>query len=153
MISCLCPNAGVILFVSVRWISLGHFFRFEVRSFSLMSDMFFVTQSFGRLLRAFAEMAFSRGLRVSAISAQLHRWAKVVERRVWPHKSILLHFCQPASLKNQQSGDQQSALKLQTIERLNDIKTDELFSMTTKELESILRVPAEARMVYSYLRR
>lgn len=86
--------------------------RYEVKSFSLIADMGFIIQSFGRLLRAFSEIAFSRFARVSTIAAKLLEWSKVVEQRVWPHKSILWHFCDPtstvataASKKKRVSGD------------------------------------------------
>lgn len=70
-----------------------------------MSDMFFVTQSFGRLLRAFSEMAFARSIGVSTLAAQLMQWAKVVERRVNPAGSTLYHFC---AMSDQKGADQVS---------------------------------------------
>lgn len=100
-------------------------------------------------------MAFSRGLRISTLAAKLHRWARVVERRVWDHRSPLMHFCQPASTKSKANSERNdsTALKVHTVTKLDHIRADEVMHMSVREIESIVRVPVEARLVHSYLRK
>lgn len=122
---------------------------------ALVADMLFVIQSFGRLLRAFAELALSRSLKVSSAALTILEWSKVIERRVWKNSLAIEHFCVAADTKaHLQLGEGPAgALKRNTLKKLDGFSESEIRRMTVGELASVLRVPAEAKLVSTYMKR
>ncbi|CAD7954207.1 unnamed protein product, partial [Amoebophrya sp. A25] len=67
--------------------------RKMIQSFSLSSDVNFITQSAGRLFRAMFEITLTRVTGLSNMSESLLEWTKRMEYRMWPDQHMLRHFC------------------------------------------------------------
>lgn len=68
----------------------GYISRIPVEDFALVSDMHYVAQNAGRIVRALLEIAISRKL--ASTSAVLMGMSKAIEKRLWPSEHQLKQF-------------------------------------------------------------
>lgn len=64
--------------------------RLNLEGFSLASDMVYVKQSAGRIMRALFEISLKRGW--AAVAEKCLKWCIMIERRVWATQSALRQF-------------------------------------------------------------
>jgi len=62
----------------------------NVNSFSLISDMNFIAQNAGRVMRAFFEIALKKGF--TSLATKLHNLCIMVEKRLWTSQHPLRQF-------------------------------------------------------------
>eukprot|EP01053_Blabericola_migrator_P000612 Blabericola_migrator_1__611@NODE_114_length_13851_cov_137_870429_g102_i0_p1_GENE_NODE_114_length_13851_cov_137_870429_g102_i0NODE_114_length_13851_cov_137_870429_g102_i0_p1_ORF_typecomplete_len2172_score419_16Sec63/PF02889_16/1_8e58Sec63/PF02889_16/2_6e55DEAD/PF00270_29/3_5e26DEAD/PF00270_29/1_9e03DEAD/PF00270_29/3_7e24Helicase_C/PF00271_31/5_8e13Helicase_C/PF00271_31/7_6e03Helicase_C/PF00271_31/1e14ResIII/PF04851_15/1e12ResIII/PF04851_15/2_3e12AAA_19/PF13245_6/1_2e05AAA_19/PF13245_6/0_00062AAA_ len=137
--------------------------RVILSNFSLVSDTAFIVQSFGRLLRAFSEIAFAKSVNISGVASTLFKLSRVCQRRIWEDQSPLRHFCEASSkmwgashVESSSSG--QAALKLSLVQKLEGtlrqrVNHEEMMNMSVEDIGRITRVPGEAYRLYHYLRK
>ncbi|GJJ07269.1 hypothetical protein Clacol_001469 [Clathrus columnatus] len=68
----------------------GYISRAQLEDFALISDMEYVAQNGGRIIRSLVEIALSR--RWANVCAALINMSKAVEKRMWPYDHPLLQF-------------------------------------------------------------
>ncbi len=64
--------------------------KLALEGFSLKSDMVFVEQNSGRIMRALFEIALKNGW--ACLAKRCLMWCKVIDRRMWPVQTPLRHF-------------------------------------------------------------
>ena len=64
--------------------------QLKLDGFALMSDMVFITQSAGRLMRAIFEIVLKRGWATLAVKCL--ELCKMIDKRMWPTQSPLRQF-------------------------------------------------------------
>jgi pre-mRNA-splicing helicase BRR2 len=110
--------------------------QLKLEGFALMSDMVYVTQSAGRILRAIFELCLKRGW------AQLSRKAldlcKMVEKRIWLSMSPLRQF---------KSFPMEVIRKLERI----DIPWDRYFDLDAQYLGEMVKSPKSGPLIYKYI--
>eukprot|EP01130_Rhizamoeba_saxonica_P011676 TRINITY_DN4859_c0_g2_i1.p1 TRINITY_DN4859_c0_g2~~TRINITY_DN4859_c0_g2_i1.p1 ORF type:complete len:1866 (+),score=443.62 TRINITY_DN4859_c0_g2_i1:728-5599(+) len=97
----------------------------RLRSFSLISDMSYVSQNCGRIFRAFFEISLNNGW--VELSKKLLNMCKMVDKRIWSHLHPLRQF---------------TNLKPGLLNKLDKarISLDSLRDLNNKELQNILSV-------------
>lgn len=108
--------------------------RLKLDGFALMSDMVFITQSAGRLIRALFEVALRRGWAQLAHTAL--ELALMVDRRMWRSQSPLRQF----------SGGILEDI-LVRLER-RDFPWDRMWDLNSQEIGELIRVPAKGKDVH-----
>jgi pre-mRNA-splicing helicase BRR2 len=108
--------------------------QLKLEGFALMSDMVYVTQSAGRILRAIFEVCLNRGW------AQLARKAldlcKMVDKRQWLSMNPLRQFPSfPADL-------------IRKLER-KDIPWDRYFDLSPQELGELVNAPKQGHLIHN----
>ncbi|CAH8533023.1 unnamed protein product [Heterobilharzia americana] len=108
----------------------------KLEGFSLMSDMVYITQSAGRLVRAIFEIVLYRGWAELADNALT--LAKMIERRMWESMCPLRQF---------------KKLPDEVIRKLEkkSISFDRLYDMNHHELGELVRLPKLGRPLHKYL--
>ncbi|CAH8536125.1 hypothetical protein MS3_00004841 [Schistosoma haematobium] len=108
----------------------------KLEGFSLMSDMVYITQSAGRLVRAIFEIVLHRGWAELADNALT--LAKMIERRMWESMCPLRQF---------------KKLPDEVIRKLEkkSIPFDRLYDMNHHELGELVRLPKLGRPLHKYL--
>lgn len=110
--------------------------QLKLEGFALMSDMVYVTQSAGRIIRAIFELCLKRGW------AQLARKAldlcKMVDKRSWLSMSPLRQF---------------KGFPLDIIHKLErkDIAWDRYSDLTAQELGELVSMPKHGKMIFKYV--
>lgn len=111
--------------------------RLKLEGFALMSDMVYVTQSAGRLIRALFEVALKRGW------AQLARgtleMALMVDRRMWRSQSPLKQFGKaiPGSV-------------LKNLAR-RSFPWERMWDLNPQEIGDLIRDPSKGKEVYRHI--
>ncbi|KAF5400264.1 U5 small nuclear ribonucleoprotein helicase [Paragonimus heterotremus] len=108
----------------------------KLEGFSLISDMVYITQSAGRLIRAIFEIVLHRGWAELADNALT--LAKMVERRMWESMCPLRQF---------------KKLPEDVIRKLEkkSIPFDRLYDMNHHELGELVRMPKLGKPLHKYL--
>lgn len=111
--------------------------RLKLDGFALMSDMVYITQSAGRLVRALFEVALRRGW------AQLARTtlelALMVEHRMWRSQTPLRQF-KGAVLED----------ILVRLER-RDFPWERLLDLNSQEIGELIRIPSKGKELFRYV--
>ncbi|EDO07662.1 sec63 domain containing protein [Babesia bovis T2Bo] len=100
--------------------------RFDLEGYALVSEMTFITQNAGRILRALYEIALTNSW--SQLAQRLFDFCKMVERRMW---SVMLPLRQFKSLP------EELILKLER----NDFTWDRYYDLSSVELGELCRQP------------
>ncbi len=108
--------------------------RLKLEGFALMSDMVFITQSAGRLIRALFEVALRRGWAQLAHSAL--ELALMVDRRMWRSQSPLRQF----------GGGIMDDI-LVRLER-RDFPWERMWDLNSQEIGELIRVPLKGKDVH-----
>lgn len=111
--------------------------RLTMEGFALVSDMVYITQSAGRLMRAIFEICLKRGW--SYITKVALEMCKMVERRMWPTMTPLRQFpeCQADIIRR--------------IER-SSLPFTRYFDLDPAELGEDLKSQKDGRFIHSLLR-
>merc|ERR550514_2315179 len=64
--------------------------KLKLDGFALLSDMVFVEQSAGRIMRAIFEICLRRGW--AALALRALQWCKMIDKRMWASQTPLRHF-------------------------------------------------------------
>ncbi|BFZ63546.1 Pre-mRNA-splicing helicase BRR2 [Saitoella coloradoensis] len=107
--------------------------RLKLDGFALVSDMVYVTQSAGRILRAIFEICLKRGW--SAVAKQALDMCKMVEKRMWPTMTPLRQFtlC-PVDV-------------IRKVER-KDLPWGRYFDFDPPELGELIGIPKAGKLVH-----
>lgn len=111
--------------------------RLRLSGFTLMSDMVYVSQSAGRIMRALFEVAMRRGWAQLTLVAL--GFCKMIEHRMWPVMNPLRQFGQLPD---------EVLLKLEKKEGLD---WDRFFDLTEQQLSELLKGPKYASKVHSLI--
>ncbi|ORM42239.1 U5 small nuclear ribonucleoprotein helicase [Babesia sp. Xinjiang] len=110
--------------------------RFDLEGYALVSEMTFITQNAGRILRALYEIALSNSW--SQLAQRLFDFCKMVERRMW---SVMLPLRQFKSLP------EELMLKLER----NDFTWDRYYDLSSVELGELCRQPKLGKTLHKLI--
>jgi pre-mRNA-splicing helicase BRR2 len=108
--------------------------RLELDGFSLVSDMVFIRQSAGRIMRALFEIALKRGW--AALAERCLKYCQMIERRMWSTQSELRQFkvLAPGVLK--------------TVER-KGLTVEKLYPLDSSQIGEAIDHSAARKVVYN----
>ena len=107
--------------------------QLKLDGFALMSDMVFITQSAGRLIRAIFEIVLKRGW--ASLAMKCLELCKMVDRKMWPSQSPLRQF----------KGIPEGILK--KIEKI-EFPWDRFYDLTAQEIGELIRFPKMGKNIY-----
>jgi pre-mRNA-splicing helicase BRR2 len=107
--------------------------QLKLDGFALMSDMVFITQSAGRLIRAIFEIVLKRGW--AGLAMKCLELCKMVDRRMWPSQSPLRQF----------KGIPEGILK--KIEKI-EFPWERFYDLTAQEIGELIRFPKMGKNIY-----
>lgn len=110
--------------------------QLKLEGFALMSDMTYVTQSAGRLLRAIFEIVLRRGW--AQLADRTLALCKMIDHRMWQTMSPLRQF---TKLK------QSIAVKLEKKE----LTWEHLYELSPNELGELIRQPKQGKTLHKYI--
>jgi len=104
--------------------------RLNLEGFSLASDMVYVKQSAGRIMRALFEISLKRGW--ASVAEKCLKWCIMIERRTWSTQSALRQF---------------KVLPDEVIKKLEkkDLTIDRLYDLDTHEVRDRPHFPISSR--------
>jgi len=114
----------------------AHISRAKVKEFSLISDLNYIADNSGRILRALFEFALSRGK--SSLARLLLRYGQMVEHRLWYHRHPLAQFVG------------MHADLLYRLENCN-ASLERLCEMDASDIGHLLRHPRSGDMIKRYV--
>ena len=110
--------------------------RLKLDGFALVSDMVYVTQSAGRLMRALHEIVLKRGW--AALADKTLTLCKIVDRRMWGSQSPLRQFKKiPEEI-------------IKKLER-KDFPFERLYDLNSQEIGELIRFPSEGKNIYKLI--
>lgn len=111
--------------------------RLKLEGFALISDMTYITQSAGRIIRSVFEIALKRGW--ANLAEKALDLAKMVEKRMWKSQSPLKQF---------------SRLSEDIIRKLEkkELTWDRLYDLSPVQLGELVRVPKMGINIYDSIR-
>eukprot|EP01124_Arcella_intermedia_P027745 TRINITY_DN5491_c0_g1_i1.p1 TRINITY_DN5491_c0_g1~~TRINITY_DN5491_c0_g1_i1.p1 ORF type:complete len:1958 (-),score=488.84 TRINITY_DN5491_c0_g1_i1:48-5852(-) len=115
--------------------------KLSLEGFSLASDMVYVRQSAGRILRALFELALKRGW--ALVAEKCLRYCLMVERRMWGTQSPLRQFKGKAALP------EEILLKLEK----KDLTIDRLYDLDSHEIGEGIEFQSLGKNVYNLVHR
>ncbi|CDR96330.1 U5 small nuclear ribonucleoprotein [Babesia bigemina] len=110
--------------------------RFDLDGYALVSEMTFITQNAGRIIRALYEIALNNAW--SQLAQRLFDLGKMVERRMW---SVMLPLRQFKSLP------EELVLKLER----NDFGWDRYYDLSSVELGELCRQPKLGKTIHKLI--
>ncbi|GIX62066.1 U5 small nuclear ribonucleoprotein-specific helicase [Babesia caballi] len=110
--------------------------RFDLEGYALVSEMTFITQNAGRILRALYEIALIN--QWSQLAQKLFDFCKMVDRRMW---SVMLPLRQFKSLP------EELVLKLER----NDFGWDRYYDLSSVELGELCRQPKLGKTIHKLI--
>ena len=105
----------------------------KLDGFALMSDMVFITQSAGRLIRAIFEIVLKRGW--AGLAMKCLELCKMVDKKMWPSQSPLRQF----------KGIPEGILK--KIEKI-EFPWERFYDLTAQEIGELIRFPKMGKNIY-----
>lgn len=107
--------------------------RLKLEGFALVSDMVYVTQSAGRLMRAIFEIVLRRGWAALALKAL--NLCKMIDKRMWASQTPLRQFRSiPEAI-------------LKKLER-KDFPFERLYDLNSQEIGELIRYPQQGKPIY-----
>ncbi|MCL4126057.1 UNVERIFIED_CONTAM: hypothetical protein GTU68_057642 [Idotea baltica] len=110
--------------------------QLKLDGFALMSDMVYVTQSAGRLMRAIAEIVLHRGW--AQLADKTLNLCKMIDRRMWQSMSPLRQF---------RKIPEEAVRKLEK----KSIPWERLYDLGPNEIGELIRMPKGGKMVHKYI--
>ena len=107
--------------------------QLKLDGFALMSDMVFITQSAGRLIRAIFEIVLKRGW--ASLAMKCLELCKMVDKKMWPSQSPLRQF----------KGIPEGILK--KIEKI-EFPWERFYDLTAQEIGELIRFPKMGKNIY-----
>ena len=115
----------------------------KLTGFALLSDMVFVTQSAGRIMRAIFEIVLRRGWAAAADRAL--RFCKMLQHRMWASQTPLRQFKGPNG-----TGTALPADVLAKIER-KDLPWERYYDLSSQELGELIRFPKLGKTLHKLI--
>lgn len=110
--------------------------KLKLEGLSLTSDMVFITQSAGRLMRALFEIVLKRGW--AQLAEKALKWCKMINRRMWSVQTPLRQF---HGLSND---------ILMKLEK-KDLAWDRYYDLSSQELGELIRAPKLGRTLHKFV--
>ncbi|XP_030527383.2 DExH-box ATP-dependent RNA helicase DExH12-like [Rhodamnia argentea] len=110
--------------------------QLKLEGLSLTSDMVFITQSAGRLLRSLFEIVLKRGW--AQLAEKALNLCKMVNRRMWSVQTPLRQF---AGIPNE---------ILSKLEK-KDLAWERYYDLSSQELGELIRAPKQGRMLHKFI--
>jgi len=112
--------------------------RLHLDCFSLASDMVYVKQSAGRVMRALFEISLKRGW--SAVAARALKWCQMIEHRMWSSQSPLRQF---------------RALPFDILKKLEkkDLTVEKLYDLDAHVIGESIDFPTLGKTIYNLVHR
>lgn len=117
----------------------AHISCLKLDGFALASDMVYITQSAGRLLRALHQIALTRGW--AALAGKLLATCIMVDRRMWLSQSPLRQF---------RTAKGEYALPEEVLRKLEkkDLPWERLYDLQPHELSELVRLPKMGKAIH-----
>ncbi|KAL3734464.1 hypothetical protein ACJRO7_023766 [Eucalyptus globulus] len=110
--------------------------QLKLEGLSLTSDMVFITQSAGRLMRALFEIVLKRGW--AQLAEKALNLCKMVNRRMWSVQTPLRQF---TGIPNE---------ILSKLEK-KDLAWERYYDLSSQELGELIRAPKQGRMLHKFI--
>eukprot|EP00916_Digyalum_oweni_P004984 GHVL01008895.1.p1 GENE.GHVL01008895.1~~GHVL01008895.1.p1 ORF type:complete len:2144 (+),score=476.12 GHVL01008895.1:34-6465(+) len=111
--------------------------KLKLEGFATMSDMIYVQQSAGRIMRAIFEICLKRGWASLALRAL--NFFKMIDKRMWTSQSPLRQF--------------NNSLSEEVLRKLEkkDFSWDRYYDLTSTELGELIRIPKLGKTIHRYV--
>lgn len=107
--------------------------KLKLDGFALISDMGYIQQSAGRIMRAIFEICLKRSWAGLALRAL--QWCKIIDKKMWPSQTPLRHFkAVPEDI-------------LRRIEK-KDFAWERYYDLTSTEIGEFIRVPKIGKTIH-----
>lgn len=110
--------------------------QLKLEGFALMSDMVYVTQSAGRLMRAIAEIVLHRGW--AQLADKTLNLCKMIDRRMWQSMSPLRQF---------RKIPEEAVRKLEK----KSVPWERLYDLGPSEIGELIRMPKGGKIIHKYI--
>mmetsp|Transcript_3040 Transcript_3040/g.9258 ORF Transcript_3040/g.9258 Transcript_3040/m.9258 type:complete len:2169 (-) Transcript_3040:2467-8973(-) len=117
--------------------------QLRLDGFALVSDMVYVSQSAGRLLRAMYEVTLCRGW--ALLAEKTLALCKMVDKRVWMSMSPLRQFKTATGAMRLQDA------LIRKIEKKSDFSWEQLYDLQHTQLGELIRQPRHGKAIYKYI--
>ncbi|CAI8023511.1 U5 small nuclear ribonucleoprotein 200 kDa helicase [Geodia barretti] len=110
--------------------------QLKLEGFALMSDMVYVTQSAGRLIRAIYEICLHRGW--AQLTSRAHSLSKMIDKRMWQSMTPLRQF---------------KKLPEDVIRRIEkkDFPWERFYDLGHSEIGELVRMPKMGKTIHKYV--
>ncbi|KAK6913571.1 DEAD/DEAH box helicase domain [Dillenia turbinata] len=110
--------------------------QLKLEGLSLTSDMIFITQSAGRLMRALFEIVLKRGW--AQLAEKALNLCKMVSKRMWSVQTPLRQF---------------TGISHQILNRIEkkDLAWERYYDLSAQEIGELLRIPKMGKTLYKYI--
>ncbi|KAG9146680.1 hypothetical protein Leryth_005025 [Lithospermum erythrorhizon] len=110
--------------------------QLKLEGLSLTSDMVFITQSAGRLMRSLFEIVLKRGW--AQLAEKALKWCKMINKRMWGVQTPLRQF---HGIPNE---------ILMKLEK-KDLAWDRYYDLSAQEIGELIRFPKMGRTLYKFI--
>lgn len=107
--------------------------KLKLDGFALLSDMVYVQQSAGRIMRAIFEICLRRGW--AALALRALNWCKMIDKRMWASQTPLRHF----------KGLNEEVLR--KVEK-KDFAWERYYDLSSNEIGELIRFPKMGRTIH-----
>ncbi|CAK0864350.1 unnamed protein product, partial [Prorocentrum cordatum] len=107
--------------------------KLKMDGFALMSDMVYVQQSAGRIMRAIFEICLRRGW--AALALRALQWCKMIDKRMWGSQTPLRHF----------KGLAEDILR--KVEK-KDFAWERYYDLSSAEIGELIRFPKMGKTIH-----
>jgi len=107
--------------------------KLKLDGFALLSDMVYVQQSAGRIMRAIFEICLRRGW--AALALRALNWCKMIDKRMWGSQTPLRHF----------KGLAEDILR--KVEK-KDFAWERYYDLTSAEIGELIRFPKMGKTIH-----
>jgi len=107
--------------------------KLKLDGFALLSDMIFVEQSAGRIMRAIFEICLRRGW--AALALRALQWCKMIDKRMWASQTPLRHF----------KGLAEDILR--KVEK-KDFAWERYYDLSSAEIGELIRFPKMGKTIH-----
>lgn len=107
--------------------------KLKLDGFALLSDMVYVQQSAGRIMRAIFEICLRRGW--AALALRALNWCKMIDKRMWASQTPLRHF----------KGLNEDVLR--KVEK-KDFAWERYYDLSSNEIGELIRFPKMGRTIH-----
>jgi len=107
--------------------------KLKLDGFALMSDMVYVQQSAGRIMRAIFEICLRRGW--AALALRALNWCKMIDKRMWASQTPLRHF----------KGLAEDILR--KVEK-KDFAWERYYDLSSAEIGELIRFPKMGKTIH-----
>ncbi|EFJ32423.1 hypothetical protein SELMODRAFT_144158 [Selaginella moellendorffii] len=110
--------------------------QLKLEGFSLFTDMTFITQSAGRLMRALFEIVLKRGW--AQLAEKALNLCKMVQRRMWSTQTPLRQF---------------KGIPIDVLTKIEkkDYAWERYYDLTSQEIGELIRIPKLGKMIHKFV--